>query len=231
MTYAQQAWAEERAAWRTVIQLNLLRNVNTILDVLTQEMSAAVVDDSSDEDLLAGPSSSKAPPQAPLRFSEKHRLLRLRLLPLRSVQEDLQARLGASDWPTPKTGSDDSNSRHRPQDFFVWSNASWKSALRPGRHSVDAAARAEKGLAKRKESHEKETTGVLASCADDIKALWRDETVQEMLRRRRVRLDLMPGLCVSLSSARRPLYPATPRTSTWLTRVCAHEQLLAGRRR
>lgn len=100
--------------------------------------------------------------------------------------------MGAADWPTPKSGSDDSNGKTRPQDFFVWSNAGWKNTLRAGRSSVDNT-RAEKELSRRR-AEENETAGVLASCADDIKALWGDETVQAILRKRRIRLDLMPGL-------------------------------------
>ena len=201
LTYAKQAWAEERAAWRTVIQLNLLRNVNTILDIMGQEMSASSTpEDSSDDEHQASSSSvALARSSPPLRFSEKHRVLRLRLLPLRSVQEDLQARLGASDWPTPKTSSEEPPAKSRTQDIFVWSNAGWKAALRAttGRHSFD------RGMQKRRESDEKETAGVLASCADDIKALWKDETVQATLKKRRIRLDLMPGLYVFLFSIRR----------------------------
>ncbi|PSR73028.1 hypothetical protein PHLCEN_2v11132 [Hermanssonia centrifuga] len=193
LSYAQQAWSEERVSWRTVIQLNLLRNVNTILDVLAQEMSTSPANnDSSDEDepdITLVPATSSARP--PIRFTEKQRVLKLRLAPLRSVQEDLQARLGASDWPTPKSGTTDSAKAHS-QDFFVWSNASWKAALRPGRRSLDTA-RAEKGQSRRRNSEENETAEVLASCADDMKALWKDETIQEMLKRRKLRLDLMPG--------------------------------------
>ncbi len=157
-------------------------------------MSTSPADnDSSDEDepdIPPVPATSSARPA--IRFTEKQRVLKLRLAPLRSVQEDLQARLGASDWPTPKSGTTDSAKAHS-QDFFVWSNASWKAALRPGRRSLDTA-RAEKGQSRRRNSEENETAEVLASCADDMKALWKDETIQEMLKRRKLRLDLMPGL-------------------------------------
>lgn len=171
-------------AWRAVVQLNLLRNVNTILDALAQEMSApltAAVDDGSDDESIAGPSNAPSQRPPPLRFTEEHRVLRLRLLPLRSVQEDLQARLGAADWPTPKQ---EAGGKARPQDFFVWSNAGWKNS----------PSDAPRSMKQRRASEESETAGVLASCADDIKALWKNETVQTMLRKRRMRLDLMPGL-------------------------------------
>ena len=185
------------------MHLNLLRNVNTILEALGEEMSIQhpSSEDISDDENASGPSSPTNHTRTPLRFSDKHQVLRLRLLPLRSVQEDLQALLGASDWPAPKKGMSSTVAERNPsvstartQDFFVWSNAGWKAALRSGRQSHDAApTRGEKGMMRRKEA-ERETAGVLASCADDIKALWKDEVVQAMLRRRKMRLDLMPGL-------------------------------------
>lgn len=184
LTYAPQAWAEERAAWRTVIHLNFIRNVVAILDILDQElMLSAQEDDNSDFDdvPVATPSTSSSP----LPFSEKHRLLRLRLLPLRSLQGDLRARIGASDWPAPRDSG-----KSKAQDFFVRSHTGWKSALRPSIRSVDQERNGRKSS--------DETGEVLSNCAEDIKALWEDSVIKEMLKRRRIRLDLMPGLYVSL---------------------------------
>lgn len=186
MAYAAKAWAEERLAWKTVIQLNLIRHVVIILDLLSQELNTSTSEESgSDSDEPSHPSRPSTTSAPPLRFTEKHRLLKLRLAPLRSVQADLQARLGASDWPAPRAGADN---KSRVQDFFVRSNAGWKSSLRPGsKRSLDLS---------RKKDHDRdyETGEVLASCAEDIKALWADGVVQEMLRRRWLRLDLLPGL-------------------------------------
>jgi guanine nucleotide-binding protein alpha-1 subunit len=39
-----------------------------------------------------------------------------------------------------------------------------------------------------------EALEIIASCKEDMQALWEDGVVQEMLKRRRLRLDLMPGL-------------------------------------
>ena len=190
LTYAAKAWAEERTAWRTVVQLNLVRNIVTVLDILNQEMSI-VTDDDADSDLEEPETPSTTPSQAlpvpapsatPLIFNERHRLLRLKLAPLRSLQGDLRARLGACDWPAVKGVE----AKSRTHDFFVRSNAGWKSALRPG-----ALRAADKG---RKKQEDSETAEVLASCAEDIKALWADDIIQDMLRRRKLRLDLLPGL-------------------------------------
>src|ERR1700731_4691245 len=37
--YARHEWQEECASWRAIIQLNLIRNVNTVLDLLSDEMA------------------------------------------------------------------------------------------------------------------------------------------------------------------------------------------------
>ncbi|KAI0339142.1 G-alpha-domain-containing protein [Trametopsis cervina] len=238
LTYAKQAWSTERAAWRTIIQLNLLRNVNTILDVLANEMSASsssssasssheFSDSEDDSDDPPGPSTAStsssnkarprtststqaAQPQPPLRFTEKHRLLKLRLLPLRSVQSDIQARLGLRDYPTlPASSSSSSSSSQgdtgaggkRQHESFVWSHVAWKTGKGASSSSQGGGGREGEGReggggnggGGRRATEESETQEIIASCKQDMQALWADEVVQEMLRRRRLRLDLMPG--------------------------------------
>ena len=86
-----------------VIQLNLVRNINTILDILSEEMAGgsgaapgaappAGDSDASDDDEPPPLARSFSP--APGTFSGKHRLLKLRLAPLRTVQHDLELRIG-----------------------------------------------------------------------------------------------------------------------------------------
>ena len=58
-----------------------------------------------------------------------------------------------------------------------------------------------------------EVTGVVVGCAEDMKALWEDNVVQEMLRRKKVRMEEEPGLCV-LSSP-----PSPPRGTRSRTRI------------
>ncbi|KAI0085497.1 guanine nucleotide binding protein, alpha subunit [Irpex rosettiformis] len=207
LNYAKQAWSAERAAWRTIIQLNLLRNVNTILDVLHSEMTSSPSDspDSSDSDdddgrvrVVPRTSSGKDTSLPPLRFTEQHRLLKLRLLPLRSVLSDIQNRLGLCDYPTPAT-STETNSKHRNHELFVWSHAPWKSTVARKDNGGGAgqgqghARRPSDATLRRKGGDEAETSEIIASCKEDMQALWEDSVIQEMLKRRRLRLDLMPG--------------------------------------
>jgi hypothetical protein len=41
-----------------------------------------------------------------------------------------------------------------------------------------------------------EVTEVIVGCAEDMKAFWEDDSVQEMLRRKKVRMEEELGLCV-----------------------------------
>jgi hypothetical protein len=52
-----------------------------------------------------------------------------------------------------------------------------------------------------------EVTGVVVGCAEDMKALWEDSGVQEMLRRKKIRMEEEPGLYVTILSLLPPLPP------------------------
>jgi len=116
LTFAPQAWQAERASWRAVIQLNLVRSVNVILDVLADEMAsssftrptspALMSEEARSQRKSPEPSLSNSDWEAetsierlsatPLQFTNKHALLKLRLAPLRHVESDLRHRLGAA---------------------------------------------------------------------------------------------------------------------------------------
>ncbi|PSS34232.1 hypothetical protein PHLCEN_2v1742 [Hermanssonia centrifuga] len=119
---APEAWQAERASWRIVIQLNLVRAVNTILDILSSEvpatparaydswsmspsvnLSLATADDSQwhdDPDFPLSTSPPSSPPLKPsvlpLSFTAAYAALRLRLTPLRRIEADLKLLLGAA---------------------------------------------------------------------------------------------------------------------------------------
>ena len=154
-----------------------------------------------------------------LSFTEKHRLLKLKLAPLRKVQTDLERRLGSgAEEPTPFDGGAalsssaspfDSaaassstmfgsypltNSPPRRQEFYVRSSTGWKSALdklRPTRSST-SSREGQEGARERREAEE--TTQIIAGCRDDMKALWDDKIIREMLARRKLRLEEGGGL-------------------------------------
>ncbi|KAG7087734.1 hypothetical protein E1B28_013679 [Marasmius oreades] len=198
LTYGHKEWAQERSAWKMVIFFNLVRNVNTIMDILAREMSnsahATDSDESSDEARFGN---------SPLAFKEKHRLLKLRLGPLRRIQTDLERRLGSSAVEPVSTSvytaapfgnstrSDGGTLRH---EFYINSNNGWKSALdkvkvtmRPGRADIASdSLRKIRGV-------DDEISEVIAGCRDDMKAIWEDTTIRKMLTVTKTKMEESPG--------------------------------------
>ncbi|KIK81720.1 hypothetical protein PAXRUDRAFT_15081 [Paxillus rubicundulus Ve08.2h10] len=164
MRFARDKWAQERASWRTVIQLNLVRYVNTIFEALQQE-----INDENEED--------------PILLADKHHLLKARLRPLRGVEQDLKRLLGAKpdEVDTPPRTSPRGSPR-ASSEFFVRS-WNWRDFLQASRNGDSSR------LSPRHDVSSHHVTEVIAGCKDDIKALWEDNVIQEMLRRRRVRLE------------------------------------------
>jgi len=180
MQYARQTWLEERSSWRAIIQLNLIRSIVTLLDLIGEALADSYYETSS------------------LPLTEKHRLLRLRLAPLRGVQQDLQRRLGAAaieEMTNPGSGG----VLPRPSEFAVRSRDGWRSALERFRtRPQDAQENARAADARVRKAAE--VTEVVVGCAEDMKALWEDAAVQGMLRRKRIRMEEEPGLYVAITS-------------------------------
>jgi guanine nucleotide-binding protein alpha-1 subunit len=142
----------------------------------------------------------------PLPWSEQHRLLKLRLGPLRSVQRDLEERLGAAsqdlDENAPYSNqvlAFDPNAdavapltprvynAKSPGEFFIRSNNGWKTALDK---LLPSGTKGKETVAVQND----EFADIIAGCAADIAAIWHDELVQELLKRRKMRLEDQPGL-------------------------------------
>ena len=221
LKYAPRAWKQERLVWTTVVQLNLIKNVNNIVDVLSQEMAAQTTTDVDSIDDVE--------PALDVQFSEKHKILRLRLAPLRGVQSDLERKLGSGaledhghlnnngrgriqSSPTERSpiDGDDSQIQRVPREFYIRSNNSWKDRLknglknagRPYSGGVSGASggnEREASLAGwgKASTDLEEVGGIIAGCKEDIKTLWEDEVVQTILSRRKYRVDESSGLCVS----------------------------------
>lgn len=137
-----------------------------------------------------------------LDFSEKHKLLKLRLAPLRRVQVDLERRLGSGaeepvpvprGVPTVAAPFDNDPLAFRSQEFYVRSSTGWKGTLEKLR-SGSAGSREEAVVRERKQQEDEEITAIIAGCRDDIHELWNDELVKVMLDRRKKRIEDGPGL-------------------------------------
>ncbi|PPQ86411.1 hypothetical protein CVT25_003533 [Psilocybe cyanescens] len=187
MRFAQAEWEKERHGWRSVVQLNIVRSIITILKVIEAEMNGDVPVDSEDDELVVHDDVGEV---EPVRFTDRHQLLMIRLAPLHGVEAELKRRLGAGTEPlapafaslsaTPFESLDVNNNVRRKPEFSV---RSWKDVLNretgekgeTSSHAIDAA------------------TPTIAGCKDDMKALWEDKTVRLTLKRRRLVLNDTAG--------------------------------------
>ena len=211
LTYAPKAWGSEKASWKAVIQLNLIRSVNTILDTLNAHLTSHTPSPTST--LL--PRRVMSPPPAPssddpfasptpvveIASEKKSYLLKLslRLAPLRQVEMDLKARLG--DGTEELTEADvvhqSLSLATSPFDDppSPTSASPPRISPRPSREVVVRSHLAWKLRERQRKKKEKPgsrpsssesnesdaTTEVLAGCAEDMSALWADATVQEVI--------------------------------------------------
>lgn len=201
LTYAKREWSEERASWRAVIFLNLVRNVNEVLEHMSAEMTdlpyPRYPDSDSTEELPIRPIKTLPP----LKFKDKHKQLRLQLAPLQQVQRELEQQLGAASTEVYSTvsapfESQTSSGRRAPSEFSINSSNGWKSALDRFRKGPGNRPEAPNDNNKGKGSRdmEEEMAEIIVSCREDIKALWEDPTVGEALSRRKARIEDVPGL-------------------------------------
>ncbi|KAI0044471.1 guanine nucleotide binding protein, alpha subunit [Auriscalpium vulgare] len=184
MTHAPAAWAAQRESWRIVIQLNLIRSINTILDVLSAVSSSTSPAQpsassssrplsptyTSDED-----ASSDAHTALTDHHTDPHALLRLRLAPLRHVEADLQRALGHAH------GSHDHDTDRRLREFYV--RVRGGQAVRFPHSPTGGSLRHTGSGTLKKGAHDvvAEATDVIAGCADDMKALWHNPAVRTTL--------------------------------------------------
>ncbi|KIM41553.1 hypothetical protein M413DRAFT_11089 [Hebeloma cylindrosporum] len=184
MRFAAAEWERERAGWRSVVQLNVIRSIITILRVIEAEINGDVPLDSEDE-----VASSSEVDDADAKFTDRHQLLIIRLAPLNGVEAELKRRLGAGSDPLPPAASPmaatpfeepdlDTNTRRKPE----FSVRSWKEVLHTADVSADAPSQSLESV-----------TSIIAGCKDDMKALWEDKAVRHALKRRRLQLGDSAG--------------------------------------
>lgn len=179
LKYAPADWERERRSWKAVVQLNLIRNVLSILFAVQAEMNSELVSEY--------PSSSSSPI---IRFTDKHQLLVMRLAPLRQTEADLQRRLGA--------GAEEfrlkSPSQHSPLDAespFGHSDAHTEWAVRSWQDALESVA------PKNQQPLFDSASEAISNLQQDIKALWEDETVKLVVAKYRVFSQDSSGLSVS----------------------------------
>jgi len=148
-------------------------------------------------------SNDREPPEDDSRdtlfnFSDKHKLLQMRLQPLTSVREDLEKFIGTAAlepdqvgttahtvFPSSDTGPPGTPRRHT--EFSVSVNSSWKARL----SGKDGSKR----LVEKKSIQDLHgATEILYRCGPDIKQLWADDIVQQVLKGTKAQLEHSPGL-------------------------------------
>jgi len=189
ITYAQKAWAEERASWKAIILLNLVRSVNIIIDALgIAPRNTTEPRDSIDEPLQPADTNSTV-----VNPTERHHKTTLRLAPLRQVEKELKTFLGAGSEEvqiTQRYVGMDAEQHFRMEfknsvtEFCVRSTSGWKSVIdqirnpQPGRESTAYKVGCQ----------------VVSGCKEDIRWLWEDTITKQILHQRHIRLEDSPGL-------------------------------------
>jgi hypothetical protein len=214
LKYAYNSWVEERASWRAVIQLNLIRSVNQILEVLTNELQDTQLETRDEPTLTPRTSRQKLTQNSSDSSSihsgltAEHKLLSLRLRPLRQIQKDLEVMLGLStfepkDWCRPQVPDliDDAKPPPSPDMLDIpfsepsaLSTSGWKSILSRVHSSNGDDQSAPQSAGRRMLARwGKAVSEVLSECKGDIKSLWADEGIQDLLKIRKMKLEHLPG--------------------------------------
>ncbi|KIL66300.1 hypothetical protein M378DRAFT_415019 [Amanita muscaria Koide BX008] len=181
------AFKSERATWRAVVQLNVVRSIHLILDAM--------------EDVKQGHAppnhdAATGQPIPPVRYptlTVEHMKLRMRLLPLQRVEELLLRRLshaGSATFEPNHLVSLEEDQPLQRKEFAVHSSSQWINAF--GR--LLSAARASFEKESEIDFTDPNDPGViLNACSEDMTKLWHDPIIQQLLRLMRIRLEDMAG--------------------------------------
>uniref|UniRef100_A0A8H8CDM9 G-alpha-domain-containing protein n=1 Tax=Psilocybe cubensis TaxID=181762 RepID=A0A8H8CDM9_PSICU len=266
MKYARADWDAERASWRAVIQLNVIRSIITIVEALQAEMdgepegegdlqhpvspagssSAGGGGEASGSGVVGGGTGREGGKALSTLLTGKHQVLKMRLGPLRRVETDLKRRLGAGSdedmgLPLPSPAPAAAAAAAATGDGAA-TNVLGGASLGPlsletepqglARPLGAASAQREFGVTRLQEALQRgqrlvrkgsaqsvrrqarvgsgratpvgedgegegemvdDATEILASCLDDMKALWTDDVVRAVLKKRRIRIEDTAG--------------------------------------
>ncbi|THU96803.1 G-alpha-domain-containing protein [Dendrothele bispora CBS 962.96] len=171
MAFTPHQFQKERGVWKTIVQLNLIGSVKTILNALENNDSS--------EDLLS--SITITPPQTPPTddpVKRNHRKLHLRLSPLLSVETNVNKMLSVDAVAS--------------KDICVRAGSGWKSKL-GFRDSTRSSFESMELPTHSQSANQEDLSRMLAASKDDIIQLWGDPEIQELLWSREIYLSSMPG--------------------------------------
>jgi len=190
LKYAPTDFHAEEAAWRAVIDLNLVRSVTFILNVLEESSPAAADAGSGMDTRPTSPSGTNSMPV--LQLTDDLRRLRVRLSPLRSIEEPL-ARFVS---PEHSAGSSSAaRPTERAFEVSTRSGSRWKTLSEGpggGRRRATSKARSQEF-----EKVQNNARRVIEACRENIVALWNHPAVRASLADQSVPLEFHSGLCVT----------------------------------
>jgi hypothetical protein len=180
MTLISQAFRSERASWRAVIHLNVVRSIHLILDAITRAQNNV------------NPTASRDSLKAPSTVNPDLLKLKLRLAPLLQAERILIGHL------TP-AGSGESEATRLLgskglKELAVNSTTQWKGAftrLITGEKNNDASGDDEQAF---DPTNPNDPGTILNSCAEDMISLWSNPAVHELLAKQSIRLKDLAGL-------------------------------------
>lgn len=185
--HSPKAFRAERASWRAIVQLNVVRSIRMILDAIT------AVQVSPPASSISASSSTRPPsPHSVPVLTAEHLKLKMRLSPLQQVEEALVRKLSPAASAEFYAGNPPHSVRpaNGSHEVTVNSTTPWKNAFSrfvSGNSSSNT------------ETHDidfddpKDPGVILHACADDMVTLWNDPTIKELLRAQRLRLQDLAG--------------------------------------
>ncbi|RDB24779.1 Guanine nucleotide-binding protein alpha-4 subunit [Hypsizygus marmoreus] len=192
--HSPKAFRTERASWRAVVQLNIVRSIRLILDAMVEAQTYS----SSPISITPRSSDTASTPKYPTLTAE-HLKLKMRLSPLQQVEEALLRKLtpvGSMEFEATHLSSVTNlpysvRSTHSPIELAVNSSTPWKTAFN---RLIASATRSSFESSRAIDFDDPNDPGViLHACADDMRALWSDPIIRELLSVQRIRLQDMGG--------------------------------------
>lgn len=139
------------------------------------------------------PSPREDPGYPPL--TAEHLKLKMRLSPLAQVEDALARKFSlAGSSPAEPCNNKDPSSSQRPREVIVNSTTQWKGIFgcHPAKESETRASMDSELMIDWDDPQD--PGGLLNACADDMKRLWNDPTIQTLLDMQKLRVEEVAGL-------------------------------------
>ncbi|EDR12566.1 guanine nucleotide-binding protein alpha-4 subunit [Laccaria bicolor S238N-H82] len=218
LLYGPKAFRTERASWRAVIQLNVVRSIHLIFDAISKAEKTSSGSQDLAVDLIASPELLK---------------LKLRLAPLLQVEETLIRRLtpaGSSETEaTLRIGRDMSYSertKNYMKEVTINSAVQWKGSFGcrdVGRSSFDTD--------KAMNWEDADDPGrILHACSEDMIRLWEDPMTKKFLEAQKLGVQELAGFFLdALERVTAPQYLPTDDDILKTLGVIEHRFILSGK--